>query len=246
MKPVALTLALLALLASQPVAVRAGKAPAPAPATERYALGLLYRGAAWTPERTPRTDSIQAGHMANIRAMWEAGKLVAAGPCAGDPELRGIFVWKVDSLAELPELLQGDPAIRSGRLRAEVHNWYAEPGVGEDYRARKQADPAARDSMVSFSLVLLQRGPAYTSNWTNQVKRVLNDHAKHAEQLRRDGLLVLGGSIEGLGDPRGLLVFAADTARTRQLLAADPAVKSGRFVPRIWQWWTALGNVPGH
>ena len=29
-------------------------------------------------------------------------------------------------------------------------------------------------------------------------------------------------------------------------LKTDPAVKSGRFVPFIWQWWTALGNVPGH
>jgi uncharacterized protein YciI len=246
MKPVALALASLSLLALHPGVVRAGKTTTPAPATERYALGLLYRGSQWTPERTPRTDSIQAGHMANIRAMWSAGKLVAAGPCAGDPQLRGIFVWKVDSLAELPELLQGDPAIQSGRLRAELHHWYAEPGIGAEYRARKQADPAARDSMVTFSLVLLQRGPAYTSNWTKQVQRVLRDHAKHAEKLRAEGLLVLGGSIEGLGDPRGMLVFAADTARTRELLAADPAVKSGRFVPFIWQWWTALGNVPGH
>lgn len=243
MKTVALALALLLLL---PVASRAGRKPAPAPATERYALGLLYRGATWTPERTPRTDSIQAGHMANIRAMWESGRLLAAGPCSGDPSLRGIFVWQVDTLADVPEMLKGDPAITSGRLRADVRTWYADSGVGAGYRARKQADPAGGDSMVTFSLVLLQRGPAYTSNWTPKVQRVLRDHAKNAEKLRADGLLVLGGSIEGLGDPRGLLVFAADTARTRALLAADPAVKSGRFVPQIWQWWTALGNVPGH
>jgi len=246
MKPVALALALLALSAGAPVVARAAKPPEPAPATERYALGFLYKGSKWTAERTPHTDSIQAGHMANIRTMWEAGKLVAAGPCGGDPLLRGIFVWKVDSLSEIPPLLQGDPALQSGRLRAEVHNWYAEPGIGAEYRARKQADPAGRDSMVTFSLVLLQRGPAYTSNWTKQVQHVLRDHAKHADKLRAEGLLVLGGSIEGLGDPRGMLVFAADTARTRTLLAADPAVKSGRFVPFIWQWWTALGNVPGH
>jgi uncharacterized protein len=236
----ALALALLAAAAAMP------RAATPPPATERYALGLLYRGPAWTAERTPATDSIQAGHMANINAMWEAGPLVGAGPCAGDPSLRGIFVWRVDSLAEVPALLAGDPAIRSGRLRAEVHSWHAEPGIGDDYRAAHARDPGAPDSMVSFSLVLLRRGPSYTSNWTPKVKRVLADHAKYADKMRREGLLVLGGSTEGLADVRGMLVFAADTAYARRLVEADPAVKSGRFVPQIWKWWTGHGTVPGH
>ncbi len=239
----ALAVPLLALPAAAAPPAAAGD---PDPATERYALGLLWRGPAWTPERTPRTDSLQAGHMANIRAMWEAGRLVAAGPCGGDPVLRGIFVWRVDSLADVPALLEGDPAVRAGRLRCETRRWIADAGIGDDYRARKAADPQGRDSMVTFSLVLLQRGPAYTSNWNAKVKRVLEGHVKHTGKLRREGRLVLGGSIEGLGETRGLLVFAADTAATRKLLADDPAVKSGRFVPRVWQWWTAYGSVPGH
>jgi uncharacterized protein YciI len=244
MKAIALA---LALLATAPAALRAAVLSAPAaPATERYALGLLYQGPAWSAERTAASDSIQAGHMANIRAMADSGRLVAAGPCAGDPSLRGIFVWRVDSLAALPGLLADDPAIRSGRLRAEVYRWHAEPGIGEDYRAAHAREPGAPDSMVSFSLVLLRRGPSYTSNWTPAVKRVLSAHAKRAGKLRHDGLLVLGGSIEGLGDARGLLVFAADTARARRLVAADPAVKSHRFVAQVWQWWTARGTVPGH
>lgn len=234
----------LALAASCLAPSPAAAAGAP-PATERYALGLLWRGPAWTPERTPRTDSLQAGHMANIRAMWQAGRLVAAGPCGGDPVLRGIFVWRVDSLADVPPMLEGDPAVRAGRLRCETHRWIADAGVGDDYKARKSANPQGRDSMVTFSLVLLQRGPAYTSNWNAKVKRVLAGHVKHTDRLRREGRLVLGGAVEGIGETRGLLVFAADTAATRKLLAADPAVKSGRFVPRIWQWWTAYGNVPG-
>jgi hypothetical protein len=64
--------------------------------------------------------------------------------------------------------------------------------------------------------------------------------------MRREGLLVLGGSTEGLADVRGMLVFAADTAYARRLVEADPAVKSGRFVPQIWKWWTGHGTVPGH
>lgn len=234
----------LALLA---VTALAGARPAPPPpATESYALALLWRGAAWTPERTPRTDSIQAGHMANIRAMFEAGPLVAAGPCGGDPALRGLFVWKVDSLADLGPMLAADPAVASGRLRPEVHRWFADAGIGAGYRARITADPNARDSMVWFTVVLLERGPSYTSNWTPKVKKVLEGHAEHVARLRRDGALVLAGSFAGLGDPRGLLFFAADSARTATLLAADPAIRSGRFTAKYWRWWTAYGNVPGH
>jgi uncharacterized protein YciI len=237
MKAVALVLALIAFVAI------AQATPSPRP-TGPYALGLLFRGPAWTPERTPATDSIQAGHMANIGVMWDSRRLVAAGPCSGDPSLRGLFVWRVDSLAELPAMLAGDPAISSGRLRADVQRWSAEPGIGDEYRAAHER--GARDSMVSFSLVLLRRGPSYPSTGTPEEKRALSDHAKHAAKLRTEGLLVLGGTTDGTGGVDEVLVFHADTAQARRLVDADPAVKSGRFVPQVWRWWTALGTVPGH
>src|SRR5712692_6198524 len=99
----ALTLALIALLAAAAPA-REGKAatekrtaePIEPPAV-RYRLGLLYRGAAWTPERSPHTDSLQAGHRANMVRMASMGVLVAAGPFAGDGELRGLFVFAPDA-----------------------------------------------------------------------------------------------------------------------------------------------------
>ena len=242
MKVFALTLALIASVAGAHAAGPVPGAP-PSPAGP-YALGLLFRGPEWTPGRTPATDSIQAGHMANIGVMWEARRLVAAGPCSGDPSLRGIFGWRVDSLAEIPALLAGDPAIRSGRLRADVYRWNAEPGIGDEYRAAHER--GARDSMVSFSLVLLRRGPSYTSNGTPEEQRALSDHEKHAAKLRGEGLLVLGGATQGTGDVTGVLVFAADTSQARRLVDADPAVKSGRYVAQVWKWWTALGTVPGH
>jgi len=243
MKPHALALAatLLALVPAGSAAA-AGEGPP----TERYALGLIWKGPSWTPGRTAHGDSVQAEHLRNNQRMYEAGRLLAAGPCGGNPDLRGIWVWRVDSLAEVPDLLAGDPAIQERRLRCETHFWHADPGIGADYRAARERDPATRDSMVTFSLVLLRRGPSYTSNVPPPVKKVLAAHARHAAKLRREGTLVLGGSIEGLGDARGLLVFKADSARTAKLLAADPAIRAGRFVPEIWRWWTAHGVVPGH
>jgi len=36
-----------------------------------YVVGLLYKGPIWTAEKTPKTESLQAGHMANIKKMAE-------------------------------------------------------------------------------------------------------------------------------------------------------------------------------
>ncbi|MCC6350561.1 MAG: hypothetical protein IT347_13320 [Candidatus Eisenbacteria bacterium] len=240
------TAALLAALLLSGTARAAAAAEGTSPPPERYALGLIWKGSAWSPERSAHGDSVQAEHLRNNQRMFEAGRLLAAGPCSGNPDLRGIWVWRVDSLAEIPALLAGDPAVQERRLRCDVYRWFADPGIGDEYRTARAREPGRPDSMVSFSLVLLRRGPAYTSNWTPKVKKVLGAHARNTAKLRREGALVLAGSIAGLGDARGLLVFATDSSRTAKLLAADPAVKAGRFVPEIWKWWTALGIVPGH
>ena len=58
-RPLTLVVAAAPVFASQ---ARARTPETPLPETSvRYRLGLLARGPAWTPERTPHTDSIQAG-----------------------------------------------------------------------------------------------------------------------------------------------------------------------------------------
>ena len=53
--------------------------PAPPNMTVVYMV-LLKKGPSWTPQQTPETRAVQEAHMANIRAMWEAKKLIVAGP----------------------------------------------------------------------------------------------------------------------------------------------------------------------
>jgi uncharacterized protein YciI len=123
-------LAALALLLAPGLAP--GEEPAaPPPKYEMttYYVGLLYRGARWTPEITPETQKIQEGHMANIRKMAAAGKLVVAGPFSDDGDLRGMFVFTTASLEEARALCDQDPAIRAGRLKIELHPWYAAAGI---------------------------------------------------------------------------------------------------------------------
>ena len=92
-------------------------------------LAFLTRGEKWTPEKTPATEEIQKGHMANINRLAELKKLVAAGPFGDDGQLRGIFVFRVASLDEAKALTATDPAIQAGRLAMDIHQWMVPEGI---------------------------------------------------------------------------------------------------------------------
>jgi uncharacterized protein YciI len=94
-----------------------------------YYVGLLFRGPAWTPDETPEVRALQEGHMANIRRLAVAGKLILAGPFTDDGKLRGMFVFKVASLEEARSLCDTDPAVKAGRLVVELHPWYSVKGI---------------------------------------------------------------------------------------------------------------------
>ena len=114
-------LAALGLLATRGVA----------PAAEESRMTTVYlvflrKGPAWSSEKTDKTREIQEGHMANIRALWAAKKLTIAGPLGDDGDIRGIFVFQVGSLEEAQALVATDPAVKAGRLVAEIHPWWVE------------------------------------------------------------------------------------------------------------------------
>jgi uncharacterized protein len=97
-----------------------------------YYMAFLYRGAKWTPEETPETKAIQQGHMDNIRHMHDIGKLAVAGPFMDNGDLRGIFIFQNVTREEAEQLCAADPAVKSGRLRIELHPWYAAKGLKVD------------------------------------------------------------------------------------------------------------------
>jgi uncharacterized protein YciI len=105
-----------------------GKATKPLKLTQTY-FAFLTRGEKWTPEKTPATEEIQKGHMANINRLAEMKKLIAAGPFGDNGRLRGIFVFRVSSLKEAKALTATDPAVQAGRLAMNIHPWMVPEGV---------------------------------------------------------------------------------------------------------------------
>ena len=102
--------------------------PAPPTKMATYYFSFLRHGPKWTPEKTPETEKLQAAHMANINAMAKTGKLVIAGPFENGGDYSGVYVFKVRTLEEAKALAESDPAIKAGRLAAEVHPWLVAEG----------------------------------------------------------------------------------------------------------------------
>ena len=89
----------------------------------KYVLAFLKAG----PNRDQ--DSItaaklQQAHMENIQRFADEGKLTLAGPFLDDGNLRGIYIFDVESIEEAKKLTETDPAIQAGRLIMELHPWY--------------------------------------------------------------------------------------------------------------------------
>ncbi len=96
----------------------------------QYVMAFLKRG----PNRdldSLEATKLQAAHMANIGRMAEEGKLLLAGPFMDDGDIRGIYIFDVQTIEEAQALTQTDPAIRAGSLVMELHPWYGSAAVRE-------------------------------------------------------------------------------------------------------------------
>ena len=94
-----------------------------------YYLGFLKRGPSWTRARTPEIEALQEAHLANIRRLAETGELLLAGPFTDNGELRGLFLFQVDSLEKAKARCDTDPMVKAGHLVVELHPWMGPRGI---------------------------------------------------------------------------------------------------------------------
>lgn len=95
-----------------------------------YFMAFLKEG----PNRNQSEEEvskIQRAHLDNITRMANEGFLVLAGPFMDEGTVKGIYVFKVETLEEAEELTKTDPAVKSGRLIMELHPWYGSAALVE-------------------------------------------------------------------------------------------------------------------
>jgi uncharacterized protein YciI len=104
---------------------------------KNYVFVLLVPGAN-NLEKGEVRDSIIKGHIKNIWRLFDAGKMIIAGPFDdNEKSYRGIFILNVKTIDEAKELLQTDPAIQSKVLDAELYKWYGSAAISEYMKVQK-------------------------------------------------------------------------------------------------------------
>jgi uncharacterized protein len=86
-----------------------------------FAFLKVGRNRSQDPDSTAR---LQQAHLKNIQRLADEGKLALAGPFLDGGEIRGIYIFNVESIDEAMKLTETDPAIQAGRLTMELHPWY--------------------------------------------------------------------------------------------------------------------------
>lgn len=95
---------------------------------KRYVIAFLKRG----PNRSQdslEAAQLQKAHLENIGRLAKEGKLLLAGPFLDDGELRGIYIFDVQTIEEAKKLTETDPAIQKGSLVMDLHPWYGSAAV---------------------------------------------------------------------------------------------------------------------
>lgn len=97
---------------------------------KKYVMAYLKRGPNRSKDSATRAE-LQRAHLENITKMAEEGKLVLAGPFLDDGEVRGIYIFNVETIEEAESLTNTDPAIQAGSLVMELHPWYGSAALLE-------------------------------------------------------------------------------------------------------------------
>lgn len=96
----------------------------------KYVIAFLKQGPN-RPKTPEEGKQLMQAHLANIVRLADEGSLVIAGPFLDNGPLRGIYIFKVETVEEARALTTTDPAIQSGSLEMDLHPWYGSAALQE-------------------------------------------------------------------------------------------------------------------
>lgn len=97
-------------------------------------------------------------------------------------------------------------------------------------------------AMRWYVLGLIEKGPNWSPEVTEQSKKIQEGHMANMGRLAKEGKLILAGPLADGGDFRGVFLFDTDNiADARQWSDTDPAVQAGRLKLRLIRWYSAKG-----
>jgi len=99
------------------------------PEMGHYVLGLLRRGPKPPSMSQKAENRLQDAHLAHLRRLQEQGDLIIYGPLEGDTDLRGVLIFRTESIDRARELMRNDPWVIRGALVLDLSSWFAAAGL---------------------------------------------------------------------------------------------------------------------
>ena len=96
----------------------------------QYYVAFLMSGEVRSQTKEEATE-IQNKHIAYLTKLWEDGIILLNGPFDEESAMRGMSIYATDSAEKAREYAENDPAVKSGRLKIEIHPWWSAPFVPE-------------------------------------------------------------------------------------------------------------------
>jgi uncharacterized protein YciI len=191
---------------------------------------LLRKGPQWTGMASPALSAAEQDQSAYLARLVAAGDAAIAGPVDDNTDLRGLIVLRARDPDDATRMASEEPAIRSGRLTADVRPLLIRMGWFT-FRPVEPDQPQHR-----FAIVLLS--PTTTSDAGAGPEAPAPDASRVAflAALKEHDQLVLDGSLGASG--RELAVLSTgDVATARALIGQDPAVAAGLLAVEIHLWY---------
>jgi uncharacterized protein YciI len=191
-----------------------------------FHMALLKRGPKWSAKGMPK--EVEAAHVANVMSLIGSGKAIIAGPMGDEGEIVGIYVLRAKSAEEAKSWAENDPAVKSGDLIAEMHQWWA---------ADVMKKPTTPIKLTTVYLGLLTRGEKWTPEQTPATEELQKAHLANISQLAQAKKLALAGPFGDHGTLRGIFVFKVGSlAEAKEIAETDPSVKAGRLAVEMHPW----------
>jgi uncharacterized protein YciI len=202
-----------------------------------FQLVFLKRNPDWKARSSTEAQRIESTHQEFFDGLIRLDQVLISGPVTDDSDLRAIIVSNATTMQQAQSIVESDPAVKAGMLRAETYAWYAGTGI--------MKKPKVITPKEKYFFGVLVRGPEWTPEITSEVKKLQEAHMANIRRMGETGKLVIAGPLENAGQLRGIYVFKLNSLQeAKSWSETDPAVKAGRFAIEIHPWLLAQGSLP--
>lgn len=185
---------------------------------------------------TEEETAILGEHFAYLQELTGRGVVILAGRTLNnDATAFGIVIFRAESEAAARRILDGDPAVHQGVMRAALYPYDVAALTPEPL----PGTPVQKQFLYRVHVI---RPEMFTSGPTPAETRTLEQHSAYLRRLTAQGVMILFGRTLSTDESTfGIAIFRAESeAAARQVMLADPAVRDGVMRATLFPYRVAL------